>query len=107
MIDRSVLVLSWLARGSVALSWGHRPGHDSRGLISACRRSTYHLPRLSRLNVAASMQPLHMEGLDDLAAPSAWREGLSAGRAERATHAAHRRADPRIAEDRLQQVVVP
>ena len=27
------------------------------------------------------MQPLHMEGLDDPDPPSAWREGLSAGRA--------------------------
>jgi hypothetical protein len=52
-------------------------------------------------------QPLHMERLGDLAAPSAWREGLSAGRAERATTRRPGRADPRIAEDRLQQVVVP
>jgi predicted amidohydrolase YtcJ len=42
------------------------------------------LPRFRALNVAASMQPLHMEGLDDPDAPSAWLEGLSAGRAERA-----------------------
>jgi predicted amidohydrolase YtcJ len=41
------------------------------------------LPRFARLDVAASMQPLHMEGLDDPAAPSAWLDGLSAGRAER------------------------
>jgi predicted amidohydrolase YtcJ len=41
------------------------------------------LPRFSGLNVAASMQPLHMEGLDDPAAPSAWLDGLSVGRAER------------------------
>ncbi|WP_028064907.1 amidohydrolase [Solirubrobacter soli] len=41
------------------------------------------LPRFTALNVAASMQPLHMEGLDDPDAPSAWHEGLSAGRAER------------------------
>ena len=41
------------------------------------------LPRFAHLNVAASMQPLHMEGLDDPDAPSAWHDGLSAGRAER------------------------
>ena len=42
------------------------------------------LPRFTQLGVAASMQPLHMEGLDDPAAPSAWLAGLSDGRAERA-----------------------
>src|SRR4029079_792052 len=31
-----------------------------------------------------SMQPLHMEGLDEPDAPSAWHDGLSPGRAERA-----------------------
>jgi predicted amidohydrolase YtcJ len=41
------------------------------------------LPRFTQLGVAASMQPLHMEGLDDPGTPSAWREGLSAGREER------------------------
>ena len=41
------------------------------------------LPRFAALNVAASMQPLHMEGLDDPALPSAWVDGLSAGRYER------------------------
>jgi predicted amidohydrolase YtcJ len=41
------------------------------------------LPRFTALDVAASMQPLHMEGLDDVATPSAWREKLSAGRLER------------------------
>jgi predicted amidohydrolase YtcJ len=41
------------------------------------------LPRFAQLRVAASMQPLHMEGLDDPDAPSAWHDGLSAGRAER------------------------
>ena len=41
------------------------------------------LPRFAALNVAASMQPLHMEGLDDPGAPSAWVDGLSAGRYER------------------------
>jgi predicted amidohydrolase YtcJ len=45
------------------------------------------LPRFRELDVAASMQPLHMEGLDDPDAPSAWRDGLSAGRAERAFRA--------------------
>jgi predicted amidohydrolase YtcJ len=42
------------------------------------------LPRFAALGVAASMQPLHMEGLDDPSASSAWVEGLSAGRYERA-----------------------
>jgi predicted amidohydrolase YtcJ len=41
------------------------------------------LPRFTGSNVAASMQPLHMEGLDDPQAPSAWHEGLSEGRAAR------------------------
>jgi predicted amidohydrolase YtcJ len=41
------------------------------------------LPRFAALNVAASMQPLHLEGLDDPESPSAWRDGLSAGREER------------------------
>ena len=41
------------------------------------------LSRFAALGVAASMQPLHMEGLDDPGAPSAWRRGLSAGRYER------------------------
>jgi predicted amidohydrolase YtcJ len=41
------------------------------------------LPRFTQLGVAASMQPLHMEGLDDPQAPSAWHEGLSEGRAAR------------------------
>jgi predicted amidohydrolase YtcJ len=41
------------------------------------------LPRFTQLGVAASMQPLHLEGLDDPDAPSAWLDGLSAGRAER------------------------
>ena len=42
------------------------------------------LPRFAALDVAASMQPLHMEGLDEPDAPSAWHDGLSPGRAERA-----------------------
>jgi len=41
------------------------------------------LPRFAALGVASSMQPLHMEGLDDPALPSAWIDGLSAGRYER------------------------
>ena len=41
------------------------------------------LPRFAALGVAASMQPLHMEGLDDPSTPSAWARGLSAGRFER------------------------
>jgi predicted amidohydrolase YtcJ len=41
------------------------------------------LPRFAALNVAASMQVLHIEGLDDPDAPSAWRDGLSPGRLER------------------------
>ena len=41
------------------------------------------LPRFAAQAVAASMQPLHMEGLDDPATPSSWVDGLSAGRYER------------------------
>jgi predicted amidohydrolase YtcJ len=41
------------------------------------------LPRFRALDVAASMQPLHMEGLDDPSTPSAWVDGLSEGRYER------------------------
>jgi predicted amidohydrolase YtcJ len=41
------------------------------------------LPRFRALDVAASMQPLHMEGLDDPTTPSSWVEGLSPGRYER------------------------
>ena len=41
------------------------------------------LPRFAAQGVAASMQPLHMEGLDDPATPSSWVDGLSAGRYER------------------------
>ncbi len=41
------------------------------------------LPRFAALEVAASMQPLHMEGLDDPATPSSWADGLSEGRYER------------------------
>jgi hypothetical protein len=41
------------------------------------------LPRFAELGVAAGMQPLHMEGLDDPSTPSSWLDGLSAGRAER------------------------
>lgn len=41
------------------------------------------LPRFRALDVAASMQPLHMEGLDDPSTPSAWVERLSKGRYER------------------------
>ena len=41
------------------------------------------LPRFAALDVAASMQPLHMEGLDDPATPSSWVDGLSEGRYER------------------------
>ena len=41
------------------------------------------LPRFAAQRVAASMQPLHMEGLDDPATPSSWVDGLSAGRYER------------------------
>ncbi|HET6510262.1 MAG TPA: amidohydrolase [Baekduia sp.] len=46
------------------------------------------LPRFASLNVAASMQPLHMEGLDDPSTPSSWSDGLSAGRLERGFRAA-------------------
>ena len=41
------------------------------------------LPRFAALDVAASMQPLHMEGMDDPDTPSPWAEGLSEGRLER------------------------
>jgi predicted amidohydrolase YtcJ len=41
------------------------------------------LPRFVALDVAASMQPLHLEGLDVPDTPSAWVDGLSAGRYER------------------------
>jgi hypothetical protein len=41
------------------------------------------LPRFASLDVAASMQPLHMEGLDDPTTPSFWVDGLSPGRYER------------------------
>jgi predicted amidohydrolase YtcJ len=41
------------------------------------------LPRFAALGVAAGMQPLHMEGLDEPDTPSSWIDGLSAGRRER------------------------
>ncbi|MEA2292030.1 MAG: hypothetical protein QOF17_1050 [Solirubrobacteraceae bacterium] len=41
------------------------------------------LPRFAQLGVAAGMQPLHMEGLDEPDTPSSWLDGLSEGRAER------------------------
>jgi predicted amidohydrolase YtcJ len=41
------------------------------------------LPRFAALGVAASMQPLHMEGLDDPSTPSNWVDNLSEGRYER------------------------
>jgi predicted amidohydrolase YtcJ len=40
------------------------------------------LPRFAELGVAASMQPLHMEGLDR-GEPAAWFDGLAPGRLER------------------------
>jgi predicted amidohydrolase YtcJ len=46
------------------------------------------LPRFAALDVAASMQPLHMEGLDDPTTPSTWVDGLSSGRYERGFRAA-------------------
>ncbi|WP_445148699.1 amidohydrolase [Baekduia sp. Peel2402] len=46
------------------------------------------LPRFAALGVAASMQPLHMEGLDDPSTPSSWSDGLSDGRLERGFRAA-------------------
>jgi predicted amidohydrolase YtcJ len=46
------------------------------------------LPRFAQLGVAASMQPLHMEGLDDPSTPSSWSDGLSEGRLERGFRAA-------------------
>ena len=41
------------------------------------------LPRFAALGVAAGMQPLHLEGLDEPGVPSSWVDGLSAGRYER------------------------
>jgi predicted amidohydrolase YtcJ len=41
------------------------------------------LPRFAALRVAAGMQPLHLEGLDEPDVPSSWVDGLSAGRYER------------------------
>ena len=41
------------------------------------------LPRFAQLGVAAGMQPLHMEGLDEPDVPSSWVDGLSEGRYER------------------------
>jgi predicted amidohydrolase YtcJ len=41
------------------------------------------LPRFASLGVTASMQPLHMEGLDDPTTPSSWVDGLSEGRYDR------------------------
>ena len=59
------------------------------------------LPRFAALGVAASMQPLHMEGLDDPDAPSAWHDGLSPGRAERAFRSRRPRPARRDAPARL------
>jgi hypothetical protein len=41
------------------------------------------LPRFAALDVAASMQPLHMEGMDEPDEPRPWAEKLSEGRLER------------------------
>lgn len=41
------------------------------------------LPRFAALDVAASMQPLHMEGMDEPDTPRPWAEHLSEGRLER------------------------
>jgi predicted amidohydrolase YtcJ len=41
------------------------------------------LPRFAALGVAAGMQPLHLEGLDEPDVPSSWVDGLSEGRYER------------------------
>jgi predicted amidohydrolase YtcJ len=41
------------------------------------------LPRFAALGVAAGMQPLHLEGLDEPGTPSSWVDGLSPGRYER------------------------
>ena len=64
------------------------PPPDRRGAgctgSSTSRRCSTRTCRASRRSgVAASMQPLHMEGLDDPATPSSWVDGLSAGRYER------------------------
>jgi predicted amidohydrolase YtcJ len=41
------------------------------------------LPRFAALGVAAGMQVLHLEGLDEPDMPSSWKDGLSEGRWER------------------------
>jgi predicted amidohydrolase YtcJ len=69
-----------------ALNAYERAGPPHRGMHRVEHIETLvdaDLPRFSQLGVAASMQPLHMEGLDDPDAPSAWLDGLSPGRAER------------------------
>jgi hypothetical protein len=51
------------------------------------------LPRFAPLGVAASMQPLHMEGLDDPSTPSNWVDNLSQGRLQRGFRTADLVAD--------------
>ena len=46
------------------------------------------LPRFAALGVAAGMQVLHLEGLDEPDMPSSWVDGLSEGRYERGFRAA-------------------
>jgi predicted amidohydrolase YtcJ len=70
-----------------ALNAYERAGKPRRGMHRVEHVETLidaDLPRFAALGVAASMQPLHMEGLDEPDAPSAWHDGLSPGRAERA-----------------------
>ena len=58
------------------------PGRRARGMHRVEHIETLldeDLPRFAAQRVAASMQPLHMEGLDDPATPSSWVDGLSRG----------------------------
>jgi len=77
-----------VADGAVrgALDAYERAGRPARGMHRVEHIETLtdaDLPRFRALEVAASMQPIHMEGLDDPTTPSTWVEGLSAGRYER------------------------
>lgn len=74
-----------------ALDAYEKAGRPARGMHRIEHLETVmdaDLPRFMELNVAASMQPLHMEGLDDPSTPSSWSDGLSDGRLERGFRAA-------------------
>jgi predicted amidohydrolase YtcJ len=60
-----------------------RPAHGMHRIEHIETLTDADLPRFARLGVAAGMQPLHMEGLDEPDTPSSWLDGLSEGRAER------------------------